>query len=54
MTRQELIEKRDALLERLAKIQGSTVYKLVEHTAERNKLNVELDQIEIALEELAD
>ncbi|HMF38302.1 MAG TPA: hypothetical protein VKF17_16785 [Isosphaeraceae bacterium] len=54
MTRQELIEKRDQLLDRLSKIQGSTVYKLVECKAERAKLNAELDEIEIALEELAD
>ena len=51
MTREELKEKREELLKRLAEVEGSTVYKLVSYKAERAALHAELDKIEIALEE---
>lgn len=51
-TKEELIQKRDEILQRLRKIDGgSSVSALVSYREERKRLHAELDAIEIAIEE---
>lgn len=49
-TKQELMDKRAALLRRLSEIDGSSPERLVAHRDERYKLHDALDEIEIALD----
>ena len=54
-TKEELTRKRDELLEQLRKNDaGRSVYGLVTGREERRRIHAELDEVEIALEQLID